>query len=47
MCHTDCVCAEKVAKEVIWLPHYVLLGDEADLEETTEIIKALQARFCC
>ncbi|WP_047832596.1 aminotransferase class I/II-fold pyridoxal phosphate-dependent enzyme [Robinsoniella sp. RHS] len=45
--HTDGVSdqhvnADKIAEEVIWLPHNTLLGDELDIEEIAEAIKKIQ-----
>lgn len=34
--------AEKVAQEVVWLPHYTLLGDEQDLQEIAGAIRKIQ-----
>lgn len=34
--------ATKVAEEVVWLPHYTLLGDETDLQEIVSAISKIQ-----
>lgn len=37
--------AEKIANEVVWLPHFTLLGDEQDVAEIAAAIKKIQN--CC
>ena len=37
--------AENIASEVIWLPHYTLLGDMRDVEKIYDTIVALQKDF--
>jgi 3-amino-5-hydroxybenzoate synthase len=34
--------ARKIANEVVWLPHFALLGDEKDMEEIAEAILKIQ-----
>ena len=34
--------ARKIANEVVWLPHYTLLGDENDLKEIALAISKIQ-----
>lgn len=42
---SDVVNAKRIEDEVIWLPHYVLLGEEAHLEYIAEVIKKLKKSF--
>lgn len=37
--------SEKIQKEVVWLPHYTLLGDEQDLAEIKDAILKIQAQY--
>ena len=37
--------AEKIAEEVIWLPHYVLLGNQESVEEIFRVIVKLQEKI--
>ncbi len=37
--------ARRIAREVVWLPHYTLLGDEKDLNEIVEAIRKIQKAF--
>ena len=37
--------AEKIADEVVWLPHFTLLGKENDLEEIELAIRKIQKRY--
>lgn len=37
--------AEKIADEVVWLPHYTLLGDEKDIEEIVGAINKIKDNF--
>ncbi|HAB62041.1 MAG TPA: hypothetical protein DCE48_15335, partial [Lachnospiraceae bacterium] len=37
--------AEKIAAEVVWLPHYTLLGDHKDIEEIYSAIKKVKDNF--
>lgn len=34
--------ATRISKEVVWIPHYTLLGDEKDIMEIVEAIKKIQ-----
>ncbi len=34
--------SSKIANEVVWLPHFVLLGDTQDLQEIADAIKKIQ-----
>jgi dTDP-4-amino-4,6-dideoxygalactose transaminase len=34
--------ANRIADEVVWLPHYTLLGDEQDIKEIAEAIVKIQ-----
>jgi 3-amino-5-hydroxybenzoate synthase len=37
--------AEKIAAEVVWLPHYTLLGDQKDIEEISSAIIKIKDNF--
>jgi 3-amino-5-hydroxybenzoate synthase len=37
--------AEKIADEVVWLPHFTLLGQESDVEEIGLAIRKIQKRY--
>lgn len=41
----DLTNATKIADEVVWLPHFTMLGDEQDLQEIANSIKKIQA-YC-
>lgn len=38
----ECPNAQKIAENVVWLPHYTLLGDSEDMAEIAEAIKKIQ-----
>jgi len=40
-----CEEAEKASQEVVWLPQYLLLGEEEDMEDIVKAIKKIQDNF--
>jgi 3-amino-5-hydroxybenzoate synthase len=42
----DLTNARKIACEVVWLPHFTLLGDETDIKEIADAIKKIQSASC-